>query len=83
MLFIPSCLFLLLPALLGHIASSAQRLPYAPFQADSEQFLGFNGKFHWKMLKYFFSISIHDKADGAFGPDTPLVAIEKLVIRDL
>src|SRR5690242_8569529 len=58
------------------------RLSNTSFQADAQQFLRLNGKFHGQLAEYFFAEAIHDHAHGILGGDAALTAIEDLVLSD-
>ena len=41
-------------------------LPNTPLQANTHQFLRFDGEFHGEVLHHFFGKTIHDERDGFF-----------------
>ena len=62
--------------------SNAIVLTNASFQADTEQFLGFDREFHGQMAKDLFAIPVDDEIDGVFSRKPALSAIEELIFAD-
>lgn len=58
-------------------------LPDAALQADRDQFLGFHGKLHRKLLYDFLDETVDDQSHGLFRIQSALQAIEHLIIGDL
>ena len=58
------------------------RLSHAPLEGNAKEFLGFDGKFHWQLVHYFFSISVDNKRHSFFCRYASLVAIKYLFVID-
>lgn len=65
------------------LAFGCHASPHAAFQTDPQQLLGLHRELHRQFLEYFLAEAIHDHADGVFGADASLIAIEDLVFTDL
>ena len=59
-----------------------QKLPDASFQADTQQFLGFDGELHGKFFEHFLGVAVDNQADSAFLVDAALLAVKQLVVGD-
>ena len=53
----------------------------APFEADAEQFLRFDRKFHRQLAKNFFAIAVHNHVHGVLCGNAALVANKKSGLR--
>src|SRR5512141_1441704 len=53
------------------------------FEADVEQFLGFDGKFHRQLAEHLLAEAVDDQRDRVFLGDAARPAIEQLVVGDL
>ena len=54
----------------------------ATFEAYAQQFLGFDGELHWKLLEDLFTESVNDHVNGVLRSKTALVAIKNLIFTD-
>ena len=43
----------------------------------------FDGELHRKFVHYLFGVAVDDESDGIFNANTPLPAVEELVVADL
>ncbi len=43
----------------------------------------FDGELHRKFVHYLFGVAVDDESDGIFDANTPLPAVEELVVADL
>ena len=43
----------------------------------------FDGELHGKFVHYLFGVAVDDESDGIFDANTPLPAVEELVVADL
>ena len=58
-------------------------LSYAAFERNCEKFLRFNRKLHGELVDDFFGITSYDEINRIFHRDAALLAVEKLVFRNL
>ena len=47
-----------------------------------QEFLRLDGKLHRELVHDFFGVAVNDESDGVLKGDTPLLAVEKLVLVD-
>src|SRR5437016_1591328 len=59
------------------------KLSDTSFQADAQQLLRFDGKFHRQFLEDFLAKTVDDHVHGVLRRDAALVAVENLVFADL
>src|SRR5438445_3188444 len=62
---------------------SSRGLPNGPLQADAQEVLGLHGELHRQLLEDFLAESVDDHGDGVLGGETPLLAVEDLILADL
>src|ERR1041385_8544809 len=55
----------------------------AAFQADAQEFLGFDGEFHGQLAEDLLAKAVHDHVHGVLGGDAARVAVKDLVLADL
>src|SRR5262245_29368848 len=55
----------------------------ASLQTNAQKLLRLDGELHWQLAEHLLAESAHDHRHGVFGRDSPLAAIEELILADL
>src|SRR4029077_3346968 len=82
--FLTSSKFICVPLFRGKLLfPSTAHLPDAAFQADTQQLLRFDGKFHGQFAEDFLTKSVHDHGNRVLCFQSTLAEVKQLVFTDL